>query len=40
MVETKILNHRGVKTDGRGYAVIPYSVLIIRCKKWYQLEER
>jgi len=24
-VETKILNHRGVKTDGRGYAVIPYS---------------
>lgn len=24
-LETKILNHRGVKTDGRGYAVIPYS---------------
>lgn len=24
-METKILNHRGVKTDARGYAVIPYS---------------
>ena len=25
VVETKILNHRVVKTDARGYAVIPYS---------------
>lgn len=24
-MQTKILNHRGIKTDARGYAVIPYS---------------